>query len=116
MPKRTKLAVVTLCVTLLAAAAPVVALAGQGDFPGVTCNAPWVSAVIETDGAVRPCFFQPTLGNVRAAGSLGAVLNTPEAIRWRAGLDTARNAICRKCVCSLALRRREAPSLTAPNG
>ncbi len=33
--------------------------AGQGDFAPLTCNAPWVSAVIEADGTVRPCFFHP---------------------------------------------------------
>src|SRR5437764_623504 len=67
------------------------------------CNAPWVSTVIETDGTVRPCFFQPALGNVRAAGSLGAVLNSAEAIAWRRQLDVHRNAICAKCVCTLSL-------------
>ncbi|MCZ6702727.1 MAG: radical SAM protein, partial [Ignavibacteria bacterium] len=30
---------------------------GLCDFPTVTCNAPWVSTVIEADGSVRPCFF-----------------------------------------------------------
>jgi hypothetical protein len=33
------------------------------------CNAPWVSAVVETDGAVRPCFFQQAIGNL-ADGTL----------------------------------------------
>jgi Fe-coproporphyrin III synthase len=80
------------------------ALLGQGDFAPVECNAPWVSAVVEADGQVRPCFFQPALGNLRTAGSLGAVLNSPEAVAWRRGLDLARNEICRRCVCSLALR------------
>jgi len=79
------------------------ALLGHGAFHPHTCNAPWVSTVIETDGTVRPCFFQPALGNVHAAGSLEAVLNSPESLRWRRGLDTRRDAICRKCVCSLAL-------------
>lgn len=80
------------------------ALLGRGDFHPVDCNAPWVSAVIETDGTVRPCFFQPALGNVHEAGSLGEILNSPEAVAWRSGLDTHRDAICRKCVCSLNLR------------
>ena len=60
--------------------------------------------MVEADGAVRPCFFQPALGNLRDAGSLAAVLNAPVAVAWRQGLDTARDAICRRCVCSLALR------------
>jgi radical SAM protein with 4Fe4S-binding SPASM domain len=84
------------------------ALLGRGDFAPVECNAPWVSAVVEADGMVRPCFFQPALGNLRTAGSLGAVLNSPEAVAWRQGLDMRRNEICRRCVCSLVLRE-EAP-------
>lgn len=77
---------------------------GRGDFAPIECNAPWVSAVVEADGTVRPCFFQPPLGNLRSAGSLAAVLNSPESVSWRQGLDMARNEVCRRCVCSLALR------------
>lgn len=84
------------------------ALAGGGDFPPVECNAPWVSAVVEADGTVRPCFFQPPLGNLHRAGSLDEILNAPPARAWRAGLDTRRDAICRRCVCSLRLRRAPA--------
>jgi Fe-coproporphyrin III synthase len=80
------------------------ALLGQADFFPNACNAPWVSSVIESDGTVRPCFFQPPLGNIYQAGSLDAILNTPEAISWRQGLDPQRDAICRKCVCTLSLR------------
>jgi radical SAM protein with 4Fe4S-binding SPASM domain len=80
------------------------ALAGDGELPLNRCNAPWVSTVIEADGTVRPCFFQPPLGNLRQAGRLDAILNAPEAIAWRQGLDVARDAICRRCVCTLALQ------------
>jgi MoaA/NifB/PqqE/SkfB family radical SAM enzyme len=83
------------------------ALHGQGDFFPNTCNAPWVSTVIEADGTVRPCFFQPPLGNIHQAGSLDALLNSPEAIAWRQGLDTHRDAICRRCVCTLSLREND---------
>lgn len=79
------------------------ALLGDNDFAPNECNAPWVSTVIEADGTVRPCFFQPALGNLREAGSLEAVLNAPDAVAWRKGLDIQRNAICRKCVCTLSL-------------
>ncbi len=78
------------------------ALRGQGDFPANRCNAPWVSTVIEADGTVRPCFFQPPLGNLRQAESLAAVLDSPRARAWRRGLDVATDPICRKCVCTLA--------------
>ena len=80
------------------------ALLGQGEFAPNDCNAPWVSSVIESDGTVRPCFFQPPLGNIRSAGSLDAVLNSGEALAWRRGLDVKRDAICKKCVCTLSLR------------
>ena len=90
------------------------ALRGQGDFDPIECNAPWVSTVIETDGTVRPCFFQPPLGNLHEAGSLAAVLNSTAAQAWRRGLDTHRDEICRRCVCSLALRA--GPAEPAPTG
>ncbi len=83
------------------------ALLGDGEFVPNDCNAPWVSSVIEADGTVRPCFFQPPLGNIQSAGSLGAVLNAPESIAFRQGLDVHRNAICRKCVCTLSLASAE---------
>ncbi|MFB3920155.1 MAG: radical SAM protein [Terriglobia bacterium] len=64
------------------------------------CNAPWVSAVIEADGTVRPCFFQPSIGNLQD-GPLTEVLNGQEAMRFRAELDVPTNPICQRCVCSL---------------
>jgi MoaA/NifB/PqqE/SkfB family radical SAM enzyme len=78
------------------------ALNGRGDFPETVCNAPWVSAVIEADGAVRPCFFHAAYGNVRER-PFSEILNSPEAIAFRRRLDMARDPICRKCVCSLKL-------------
>jgi MoaA/NifB/PqqE/SkfB family radical SAM enzyme len=64
------------------------------------CNAPWVSAVVEANGDVRPCFFHAPVGNVSSAG-LMEVLNGPRAVAFRESLDVAANAICRQCVCSL---------------
>ncbi len=66
------------------------------------CNAPWVSAVIEADGTVRPCFFHNAIGSIRHR-SLREVLNGPVALDFRRGLDVASNSICRHCVCSLYL-------------
>lgn len=65
------------------------------------CNAPWVSAVLESDGVVRPCFFQPPIGTVGNGASLMQVLNAPNAVSFRQTLDVASNAVCRRCVCSL---------------
>jgi MoaA/NifB/PqqE/SkfB family radical SAM enzyme len=80
------------------------ALLGRGDFPVTRCNAPWVSTLIEADGTVRPCFFQPPLGRLTPSRSLASILNAPESVRWRAGLDVQRDQICHRCVCTLALR------------
>lgn len=68
------------------------------------CNAPWVSAVVEADGTVRPCFFQPAIGSVSGA-SLLQVVNGPQAVAFRATLDVATNPVCRRCVCSLNWQR-----------
>ena len=81
------------------------ALVGEDEFPPVTCNAPWVSTVIESDGTVRPCFFQPPLGNIYDGSTLAEILNSQAARKWRQGLDMGRDDICRKCVCSLTLRQ-----------
>ena len=64
------------------------------------CTAPWVSAVIETDGTLRPCFFHEAVGNAREQGLLGA-LNSDHAVRFRESLDVRTNSICQRCVCSL---------------
>lgn len=76
---------------------------GLGDFPLVRCNAPWVSAVVEADGTVRPCFFHEAIGNIRRT-PLPDLLNRPDSITFRQNLDMDANPICRKCVCSLNLR------------
>ena len=77
------------------------ALSGLGEFPSVQCNAPWVSAVLEPGGAVRPCFFQPGYGS--ADDGLDAAINSAAAIAFRQSLDVGRDDTCRRCVCSLNL-------------
>lgn len=73
-----------------------------GQVPAVAprCNAPWVSAVIEADGTVRPCFFHHPLGNIHQRPFL-AILNSEEAMSFRETLDIPNNPVCRNCVCSL---------------
>jgi MoaA/NifB/PqqE/SkfB family radical SAM enzyme len=68
------------------------------------CNAPWVSAVIETDGTVRPCFFQRPIGSLKQE-TLFNVLNGFEAQQFRNSLDVGTNPICKRCVCSLYWRQ-----------
>jgi Fe-coproporphyrin III synthase len=83
------------------------AIAGEGRFPAVDCNAPWVSIVIEANGSVRPCFFHDSIGNVRATP-----LTTIVTDHLRAFRDTfcvAGNPVCQRCVCSLKTNWRHAP-------
>lgn len=75
---------------------------GLCDFPVVKCNAPWVSAVIEADGTVRPCFFHDKIGSIHNS-QLTDLLNSPGSVAFRKNLDTAKNPVCKKCVCSLNL-------------
>jgi MoaA/NifB/PqqE/SkfB family radical SAM enzyme len=73
---------------------------GQLEPAAPRCNAPWVSAVVEASGDVRPCFFHPAIGNIHSH-SLHQVVNGPQALRFRAELDVASNPVCQRCVCSL---------------
>jgi MoaA/NifB/PqqE/SkfB family radical SAM enzyme len=75
---------------------------GQGPFPAVDCNAPWASVFIEADGAVRPCFFHPSVGNLRER-PLAELLEAAMP-RFRRGLDVATDPICERCVCTLKTR------------
>jgi hypothetical protein len=89
------------------------AAAGQSPFPRVRCNAPWVSAVLEPGGVLRPCFFHPPYEDRTGPGSSGepaaggldlsAALNGPAAVSFRRSLDVATNPTCQRCVCSLSL-------------
>lgn len=72
---------------------------GKG-FPRATCNAPWVSAVIDADGNIRPCFFHPPYGKAEGR-DLKAFLNSPKALSFRKTLDVTRDPVCRRCVCRL---------------
>jgi Fe-coproporphyrin III synthase len=78
------------------------AILGKSEFPKQWCNAPWVSAVVESNGDVMPCFFHKPYGNIYANDFL-AIVNSPMAIHFRRNLDIQQNEICRKCVCSLYL-------------
>jgi MoaA/NifB/PqqE/SkfB family radical SAM enzyme len=76
------------------------ALSGDGELPAVQCNAPWVSVVIETTGAIRGCFFQPVIGDFRN-------INGAAAVRFRRELNVRNDATCRRCVCSKLLGTRD---------
>jgi Fe-coproporphyrin III synthase len=77
------------------------ALAGLRRFPGVSCNAPWTSAVMEPGGTLRPCFFHP-LYAVSPDLPLDEALNAPAAVAFRRTLDVRRDETCKRCVCTLS--------------
>jgi MoaA/NifB/PqqE/SkfB family radical SAM enzyme len=83
------------------------AMLGDEPFPSIACNAPWVSAVIEADGNVRPCFFHQAVGNIRDRPLAAIVRHDLRA--FRAGLDLWTDNVCRRCVCSLKVGWRHQP-------
>jgi MoaA/NifB/PqqE/SkfB family radical SAM enzyme len=83
------------------------ALAHGRPFPPIACNAPWMSAVVEANGSVRPCFFHAPIGNVRTS-SLGSIV-ARELPRFRQSLDVGADAVCAKCVCSMKAGWRSLP-------
>jgi MoaA/NifB/PqqE/SkfB family radical SAM enzyme len=80
-----------------------------GDVPPESpmCNAPWVSAVVEVDGTVRPCFFHNKVGST-ASHSLEDAINSDDAQQFRSTLNVAENPTCQRCVCSLNYKRPSA--------
>jgi MoaA/NifB/PqqE/SkfB family radical SAM enzyme len=77
---------------------------GQQEHVAPHCNAPWVSAVIDSSGEVRPCFFHPSIGNIHE-DTVNDIVNSPAALYFRTHLDIPTNPICRSCVCSLHLKQ-----------
>jgi MoaA/NifB/PqqE/SkfB family radical SAM enzyme len=65
-----------------------------------TCNAPWVSAVVEVDGSVRPCFFHRSIGNIHDS-DLDRIVNGESAMDFRHNLRVHDNPVCQRCVCSI---------------
>lgn len=82
------------------------ALLGRGERHPVRCTAPWVSAVVEANGDVRPCFFHPPYGRLAPGDDLADVINAPRAIGFRKALRVDRDETCRRCVCSLDVGAR----------
>ncbi len=73
---------------------------GYDDYPGSKCNAPWVSAVIESNGDVLPCFFHKAYGNIHERNFF-EIVNSTSAVQFRKELDVRKNDTCKKCVCTL---------------
>jgi len=80
---------------------------GKENFPQRNCNAPWVSAVIEPNGDVLPCFFHKAYGNIHDQ-PFEKIVNSSKAISFRKTLDMEEDPTCKKCVCSLKIGARQA--------
>jgi MoaA/NifB/PqqE/SkfB family radical SAM enzyme len=76
-------------------------------FPPAGCSAPWMSAVVEADGSVRPCFFHDAIGNIRQTPIETIVERDLPA--FRKNLDVTANAVCGRCVCSTRVGWRNVP-------
>jgi Fe-coproporphyrin III synthase len=83
------------------------ALRGDAPFPRVSCNAPWVSVVVEANGSVRPCFFHGSIGNLREAPIATIVGRDLRA--FRESFNVGADPVCVRCVCSLKTSWRSAP-------
>ncbi|MDZ4764717.1 MAG: radical SAM protein [Chloroflexota bacterium] len=76
------------------------AVLGLGAYPTVRCNAPHLSAVVEVDGSLRPCYFLPKMGKLNGA-SLNEAINAPDALALRAAYRNGERGECGTCVCPL---------------
>jgi MoaA/NifB/PqqE/SkfB family radical SAM enzyme len=83
------------------------AMLGDEPFPARTCDAPWVSSVIEANGDVRPCFFHAPLGNLREEPLASLVRGHLRA--FRSSLNVGADRTCETCVCSLNVDWSRAP-------
>lgn len=86
---------------------------GQAENVAPRCNAPWVSAVIEASGDVRPCFFHPVMGNMHRQ-TFTDIINSSEALAFRGSLNVASNETCKRCVCSLYVPPQDVPQQNIP--
>jgi Fe-coproporphyrin III synthase len=64
------------------------------------CNAPWISAVVEVGGVIRPCFFHQKIGDASEI-PLDEAINSTQGLKFRASLDVENDPTCQRCVCSL---------------
>jgi MoaA/NifB/PqqE/SkfB family radical SAM enzyme len=75
-------------------------LNGESPFSPPRCNAPHLSAVVEVEGSLRPCFFLPRVVKLGDRTLLEA-LNAQAAIEMRKAYRTGQRSECARCVCSL---------------
>lgn len=75
---------------------------GLDEYPPPPCNAPHFSAVVDVDGALRPCYFLPAVGRMRPdAPELLDHLNQAPGRDMRRAYRQGQRAECARCVCPL---------------
>ncbi|MCS6835326.1 MAG: radical SAM protein [Anaerolineae bacterium] len=78
------------------------ALHGLEVYPAPPCNAPHFSVVVECDGRIRPCYFLPTVGQLRPdEPALSQALNADDALAMRRAYRQGQRPECGRCVCPL---------------
>lgn len=70
---------------------------GQATFNAPRCNAPHISAVINVDGTLQPCYFLPPIPH---SNGLDAI-NSPAMLELRTAYRSGQRPECARCVCPL---------------
>jgi len=83
------------------------ALNGSNKFPVNYCNAPMMSAVITSTGNVHPCYFLPSIGNIRR-NPITELINFPSIKETRKKVKSFEMERCKTCVCTLNVNARAA--------
>ncbi len=76
------------------------AVLGHRKFKLPPCNSPQISAAIDVDGSIRPCFFLPVGGNIREE-SLSKALNHKSMLKLRGEFRKKSRKECERCVCPI---------------
>jgi MoaA/NifB/PqqE/SkfB family radical SAM enzyme len=80
---------------------------GLGEYPRNICNAPMLSAVITSTGAMLPCYFLPVYGNIRK-GAVKELVNGAKIKRVRRDVKDYVLDRCKQCVCTLHINPQRA--------
>jgi len=78
------------------------ALAGNGPLPRNVCNAPMISTVITSTGDVLPCYFLPSIGNIRRT-PIKQLLDDDNIRTTRKKVKEYSLKQCHECVCTLKI-------------
>jgi len=77
------------------------AMAGKSNFPAVCCNLPWLYAVIDADGNLRPCCLHKGIGNIRQE-SFEKIVTSAVMTEFRKKLKKQKDSMCSHCTYSSA--------------